>query len=438
MAIRPSAIAEEALKLRPAGADVIVRVSATEKGHTRFARSEVTSTGDVDDVNVNVTVAFGKKVASADANQTDAASLRTLVDRAARLARVSPENPEHMPLLGPQKYGTAAAAFDAATAKLDAPGRAAAVKACLAALPGNDITGAGFYEHSTTSRVLASSSGLRGAHAATALSLTMTARTADGTGSGWGGAFSHRVGEVDPGLVAGTAVDKAARSRAPRRLDPGRYTVVLEPAAVAELLRFLLFAFDARRADEGRSFFSKAGGGTKLGDKIFPDWITLRSDPADPKNPSAPFDNEGVPLKAVSWIDKGTVAALRYSRFWADKQKKTPNGMAQNQHLLGGSATPAELVKGVKRGILVTRFFYIRLVDPQSVLATGLTRDGVFLIENGEIVGPVNNFRFNESPVMMLKNSDALSIETARTEGGHRVPAIRTHEFNLASISEAI
>jgi predicted Zn-dependent protease len=233
-------------------------------------------------------------------------------------------------------------------------------------------------------------------------------------------------------------VDKAARSRAPRRLDPGRYTVVLEPAAVAELLRFLLFAFDARRADEGRSFFSKAGGGTKLGDKIFPDWITLRSDPADPKNPSAPFDNEGVPLKAVSWIDKGTVAALRYSRFWADKQKKTPNGMAQNQHLLGGSATPAELVKGVKRGILVTRFFYIRLVDPQSVLATGLTRDGVFLIENGEIVGPVNNFRFNESPVMMLKNSDALSIETARTEGGHRVPAIRTHEFNLASISEAI
>lgn len=438
MAIHPNVIAEEALKLRPAGADAIVRVSATEKGHTRFARSEVTSTGDVDDVNVNVTVAFGKKAASADANQTDPASLRALIDRAARLARVSPENPEHMPLLGPQTYGTAAAAFDAATAKLDAPVRAASVQACLAALPGGDVTGAGFYEHATTSRALASSSGLRGAHASTSVDLTMTARTADGTGSGWGGAFSHRVAEIDAGLVARTAVDKAARSRAPKRLDPGRYTVVLEPAAVAELLRFLLFAFDARRADEGRSFFSRPGGGTKLGDKIFPDGITLRTDPADPKNPSAPFDNEGVPLKPVSWIDKGTVAALRYSRFWADKQKKAPNGNPMNHHLLGGTATPADLVKGVARGVLVTRFFYIRLVDPQSVLATGLTRDGVFLIDKGEIVGPVNNFRFNESPVTMLKNADALSVDTVRAEGGSRVPAIRTHEFNLASISEAV
>src|SRR5262249_19767370 len=196
------------------------------------------------------------------------------------------------------------------------------------------VTGAGFYQHAATTRAMASTSGLRAAHAATSVDLTMTARTADGTGSGWGGAFSHRVGEIDPGLVARTAVDKAARSPAPRRLDPGRYTVVLEPAAVAELLRFLILSFDARRADEGRSFFARPGGGTKLGDKIFPEWVTLRTDPADPKNPSAPFDNEGVPLKAVSWIDKGTVAALRYSRFWADKQKKAPNGTPTNHHLL--------------------------------------------------------------------------------------------------------
>src|SRR5262249_42472605 len=202
--------------------------------------SEVTSTGDADDVNVPVSVAFGKKAAGADANQTDAASLRALVDRAARLARVSPENPEHMPLLGPQKYGTAAAAFDAATARLDAPPRAAAAQACLAAPPGGDVTGAGFYQSAATTRALASTSGLRAAHAATSVDLTMTARTADGTGSGWGGAFSHRVAEIDPGLVARTAVDKAARSRAPRRLDPRRYTAAIRPAAGAAPPRPLL------------------------------------------------------------------------------------------------------------------------------------------------------------------------------------------------------
>ena len=438
MAGKPSDIAEAAVKLRPAGADMTVRVSASARGHTRFARSEITSTGDVDDINVNVQVAFGRRVASADANQSDPASLRALVDRAARMARVSPENPEHMPPLPPQKYRPAAPAFDPAAAQLDAPARAAAVQACVGALPDKDVAAAGFYEHTATTRALASTTGVRATHAATSLSLTMTARTADGTGSGWGGIYSHRAGDVDPVLVARTAIDKATRSRAPRRLDPGRYTVVLEPAAVAELLRFFTFALDARRADEGRSFFSRPGGGTKVGDKIFPDLVTLRTDPADPLNPAAPYADDGLPLGPVTWIDKGTVTALRYSRYWADKQKHAPTGNPTNYHLLGGTTPAADLVKGIKRGVLVTRFFYIRLVDPQSVLATGLTRDGVFLVENGEIVAPVQNFRFNESPVIMLKNADALSVATVRTEGGARVPAIRTHEFNLASISEAV
>ena len=438
MAINPNAVADEVLKSKPAGAEVLVRVRISQTGHTRFARSEITSTGDVDGVGVTVEVAYGKRVASADGNQTDPASLRGLVERAARLAKLAPENPEKMPLLGPQKYMKAPAAFDGATAKLEAPARAAAVEKCLAEVGGKDVVAAGFYQHEAGKSFLATSTGLRATHAETGVRLTMTARTADGTGSGWGGVYSHRVGEVDATAIARTAVDKAVRSKGARKLDPGRYTVILEPSAVGGLLQFLSFSLDARRADEGRSFFSKPGGGTKVGDKIFPELVTFRSDPADPASPSAPFDGEGFPLKAVSWIDKGTIAALRYSRYWADKQKQTPTGNPGNYHLLGGTASAADLLQGVKRGVLVTRFWYIRMVDPQSILATGLTRDGVFLIENGEIVAPVNNFRFNESPVQMLKNADAFTKETYRTDEGARVPALRTHEFNLASISEAV
>jgi predicted Zn-dependent protease len=215
-------------------------------------------------------------------------------------------------------------------------------------------------------------------------------------------------------------------------------TVVLEPMAVTELLQFLSGSLNARRADEGRSFFSKAGGGTQVGEKIFGDAITLRSDPTDPTMPGPTFDGEGVPLAPTSWIDKGTLTGLVYNRYWAKKQGKQATGFPNRWALAGGTATRDELVKGVTRGVLITRFWYLRMVDPQAILVTGLTRDGTFLIEKGEIVAPVNNFRFNESPAALLANVEAMSRETARTSIGWRVPAIRAASFNLASISEAV
>jgi len=214
--------------------------------------------------------------------------------------------------------------------------------------------------------------------------------------------------------------------------------VVLEPAAVAELTGFLLWALNARSADEGRSFFAKPGGGNRIGETIFGPSVTLRSDPTDVALEAMPFDGEGLPSPAVSWIDKGKLTGLVYSRYWAHKQGKVATGRPQGWQLLGGTTPRADLLKGVKRGVLITRFWYTRWVDPQSVLITGLTRDGVFLIENGEIVAPVNNFRFNESPVTMLKNVEAMSAAEVSPDGGMRAPALRTSEFNLASISEAV
>ena len=184
------------------------------------------------------------------------------------------------------------------------------------------------------------------------------------------------------------------------------------------------------------------------GDKLFPETISLRTDPSDPALTSPPFDSEGFPLATTRWIDKGTLTGLPYSRFWARKQGKPATGRFGGGRggsvgwvLDGGSASPGELIKGVSRGVLITRFWYLRPVDPSTILVTGLTRDGTFLIENGAITRPVNNFRFNESPVQMLAHCDGLgstSIPSGYEVGALRVPALRTHEFNLASISEAV
>lgn len=428
-------LVDRVLRRVPKGADATVSLRVERRGNTRFARSEITSSADVERLTLSVTVQFGKRSASAQVNQTDDHSLDEVVSRAARMAKLAPENPEAMPALGRQTY-LAAKASDGATAKLSPAARAKAAGAAIAAGDTAKLAIAGFYEHSVTQRALATSAGLWATHESTDASFSCTARTADGTGSGWAETSSHRARDVDPAALAAIAVDKAAKSAAPKRLDPGRYTVILEPAAVADLLSFLVRSLGARRADEGRSFFAKPGGGTRVGEKLFPEHVSLASDPLDAATGGSPFDGEGLPLEPTTWIDKGVVKALTYGRYWASKHDKKPTGSPNGWTLAAGKASRDELLKGVKRGVVITRFWYLRDLDPQTILVTGLTRDGTFLVENGAIVGPVNNFRFNESPIQMLAKSDA--VGTPWITSGMRVPALRTHEFNLASISEAV
>ena len=421
---------------RRGNADVIASLRSTRGGNTRFAVNEITSSSEVETLGLSVTVQIGKRAASATTNQLDDAAIADVIARAQRMARLAPENPEAMPPLPAQRYIVVPKASDSATANATPAVRAKAAGASIAAAKGAGVTIAGFYEHGAHARALATTAGLTAYHAWTTAGLSCTARTQDGTGSGWAGADSNKVSDLDAAAMAKVAVDKAASSAKFRRLEAGRYTVVLEPAAVAGLLGSLIGSFGARRADEGRSFFAKGGGKTKVGDKLFPDHITLRSDPTDAALAAAPFDGEGFPLKPATWIDKGTVAGLTYTRYWAQKQGKQPTGNPDGWILEGGKATREQLIAGVKRGVLVTRFWYIRMLDPQTILLTGLTRDGTYLIENGQLAGPVNNFRFNESPVQMLAKSDALTA--GALVDGMRVPALRTHEFNLASISEAV
>ncbi len=218
---------------------------------------------------------------------------------------------------------------------------------------------------------------------------------------------------------------------------------MLEPAAVADLLSFLLDALDARAADQGRSFFSGAHG-NRVGETLFDPRVVLRSDPLDPATPGCPWDGDGLPLDPVTWIDRGTLTSLYYARYWARKTGRKPTGAHATFSLSSatpGAATPAALTLGVHRGLLVTRFWYTRWLDPKQLLVTGLTRDGVFLIEDGRVGRPVNNFRFNDSPAKMLARLVGMSAQTFRAPVGGsivRVPVVACDDFEMASVSDAV
>ena len=200
--------------------------------------------------------------------------------------------------------------------------------------------------------------------------------------------------------------------------------------------------FDARQADEGRSFLSKKGGGNRLGDQVYDPRVNISDDPWDPRAPVLPWDGEGLPREKMDIVKNGKVAALQYSRYWAKKQGKRAVGSPGNLLMAGGDKTTAQLVASTQKGILVTRTWYIRMVDPQSVLLTGLTRDGTFYIENGKIKHPIKNFRFNESPVTMLNNIEEIGkpVVIGGDESSYSmlIPPMKVRDFNFTSLLDAV
>ncbi|HKQ61008.1 MAG TPA: metallopeptidase TldD-related protein, partial [Candidatus Polarisedimenticolaceae bacterium] len=278
-------------------------------------------------------------------------------------------------------------------------------------------------------------------HRNTSVGYSTTMRTADGTGSGWAEDASFRLADVDAAALAARALGKAAASANPQRLEPGDYTVILEPAAVAQLLGNLGFALSARAAEEGRSYFSKKGGGTLVGEKLFHDAVTLRSDPTDARRPGSPWGGgfgggDALAARPLAWIERGVVRNLWYDRYWAQKSGREPTTAPANLVLEGGGETLDSLIASTERGVLVTNFWYIRSVNPQTLQLTGLTRDGVWLIEGGKIVRPVMNFRFNESPAVVLQNVQGLTA--AARAGVAVVPAIKAANFTFSSLSDAV
>ena len=434
-------VIEKVKKLSKAD-EVIVNVGGGYQADVRFAANQMSTAGGVWNQQLAVTSVYGQKHATAVTNDLTEGSLKSVVEQSEVLTKLSPDDPEWLPGLGPQTYVPVERYFDS-TANLSPEDRArAALTALKPARDAGDLQAAGFIVANTGSNALGNSKGLFAYSRNTNANYTLTVRTADGTGSGWAGAVDNDWKKIDFAKVSQTAIEKARLSRNPVAIEPGRYTVILEPQAVGDLVQLIGGSLAARTADEGRSAFAKQGGGNKIGEKIVDPRVTIISDPQDPQMLAQPFDGQGFPSSRMVWVENGVLKQLAYSRFWAQKQGKQPTPGAGSLKMIGGTTSTDEMIKSTQRGILVTRLWYLRQVDPRTILFTGLTRDGTFLIENGKITKAIKNFRFNESPLFMLNNIEAMgpSVRIAGTEGGGAIvmPALKVKDFNFTSLSDAV
>jgi predicted Zn-dependent protease len=435
-----------------------VALSETSLTHTRFAANEITTSGAARDLSVSITSRGEGRSGTVRANDLDPDALRKAVALSEELMRSATPDPESVEGLGPQTYPEIRSFHDE-TARAGALEHRPGVKAALDEARARKLTASGFSEAVATISAIANRKGNFGFHSLSTASYSTTMRTADGSGSGWAGFESPRFGDLKAADLAARAARKAETSASPKELPPGAYTIILEPRAVTDLLGSLFFSLSRRSVDEGRSFLSKPGGGNRIGEEVFAPIVTLRSDPFDPRLSGRPWSGggglggsggggflgfggfggaagAGLPARKTTWVEKGVVKAVPVDRYWAAKNGLEALPFSGSVVLEGGSGTLDELVAGTERGLLVTHFFYIRSVNPQTVQLTGLTRDGLWLVEKGKVVGPVQNFRFNDSPVSMLKNVEAMSASVPA--GSMIAPAIRARDFKFTSKSDAV
>jgi len=419
-----------------------VTINGSRTGNIRYARNAVSTAGLVENTQLQVQVAFGKKQGTAVINEFDDKSLEKVVRRAEDLARLAPENPEFMPTPDKQVFKPSDT-FSKNTDAIDPEYRAQVAAYSIEACRKNKLVAAGFFTDQSAFETVANSRGVFGHQATSGIDFTCTVRTEDGRGSGWVRRDATDVHNFDPRAAAEVAMEKAMRSVDAKALEPGRYTVILEPAATSDLLAYMFNGFDARSADEGRSFLSKKGGGNRLGEKLFDEQVNVWADPWDKDTAVVPWDNNTMLARErMDIIKNGKIANLNYSPYWAKKQGARAVGAPGNIVMAGGSKSTAELIASTKKGVLVTRTWYIRMVDPQTVLLTGLTRDGTFYIENGKIKHPIKNFRFNESPVTMLNNIEEVGrpevLQGDESQFSLLIPAMKVRDFNFTSLSDAV
>ncbi len=428
--------------------DATVSVNSEVYSQQRFAANAFTSNGRSENATISVTVWINKKRGAAATNEIDDASLRAAVEEAESLARLSPVDREYLPTLGPQTYKPTGG-YAEATANISVADRARQINDAMAACEKVGVIGAGFHQARANAAASATRNGNFNYERTSLVSLGMTTRTPDGSSSGYFLRSHFDMGRLDTARIAREAIRRALESRNARTIEPGTYPVILEPQAVADLLTSLSFGFfDARSTDEGRSPFSAPGGKTRVGEKVFDERINIHSDPWNADLPGSQSAQDGLPVQKFHLVRSGALENLVYSRFWAQQKSKQPTPGPVNL-ILESSARPVtveEMIKATPRGLLVGRFWYIRSTDPRTASLTGLTRDGVWYIENGKIQYPVRNFRFNQSIIQMLAPGNVeligASERVGSSEGQGRnaslLPALKLKAFNFTSQSEAV
>jgi PmbA protein len=439
--------------------EIEVLVAGGQSALTRFANNTIHQNVAEENYVVSVRTVFGGRTARATTNKFDDESLRRAVQASEELAKVQAPDPDLLPMAGPEEYDGAAkvgrAYFE--TSSLTPGQRAAGVEKIVGVAKRHKLTTAGIFANSESVEAVLNSRGLAAYHTQTSSEISVTMLAGDS--SGWQKANSPDVRNLDPLSLAETAAEKALGSAHPHELAPGKYTVVLEPAAVLDLVGFMFWDFGGMAILDQRSFLNN-----RVGTKIFGDNITIRDDVAHPLQSGAPFDGEGVRRQRVQLVEKGVVERLVYARSTAEKMKKSeyagklgpiettghgfplPNEIGEMPVNIvfdgqppNAAKTVEQMVAGTERGVLVTRLWYIREVDPYEKILTGMTRDGTFYIEKGKVQNGIRNFRFNESLLHTLSQVEEMGTPV-RASGEESfdmvVPPMKVREFNFTEVTK--
>ncbi len=434
-------IAERILKLSEAD-ETEVEIDSTVDALTRFANNTIHQNVSEHTLGISVRAVVDGHTARATTNKTDEESLRRVMAAAMNLARNQPENPDLLPMLGPQKYQKVAHFF-ASTVSATPQDRARAVtRVCKMAEEGKQ-TAAGIFTTGFVRNVLANSKGLSARHDDTRAEFSVT--ILEENSSGWAKSNSPDILSIDPDALFESASEKAAGSRKPRELEPGHYTAILEPAAALDFVGSMFYDFAGTAILDKRSCLNE-----RMGKKIFGENITLWDDVYHPLQVGAPWDGEGFPRQKVLLVDRGVPKNLVYSRATAKKMKAKPTGHGftlpneygeapMNLVFAGGDKSVDDMIRSTERGILVTRFWYIREVDPYEKVLTGMTRDGTFLVENGRVAGGIRNFRFNQGIIDALAKVEMLG-PAVRATGEESfemvVPPMKIRDFHFSEVTK--
>src|SRR5580704_616729 len=434
-------IAERVFKFSDAD-ETEIEIGMISDALTRFANNTIHQNVAEQSLAVSVRTVLDGRTARATTNKTDDDSLRRVVETAKSLARSQPRNPDLLPMPGPQKYAKAARYFEN-TAYATPADRARAVARVGEMAEKNKQTAAGIFSTGVTQSAIANTRGLFASHRQTRAEFSITILESDS--SGWAKANSPDLSQIDPEAMARSASEKSTASRNPSEAAPGRWTVILEPSAVLDLVGFLFYDFAGTAMADQRSCFTK-----RMGKRILGENISIVDDAYHPLQSGAPFDGEGIPRQKVLLVDKGVPSNLVYSCATAKKMKAKPTGHGfslpndmgeapMNLVFSGGNSSVDEMVRSTERGILVTRLWYIRDVDPYEKVLTGMTRDGTFLVQNGRVAGGIRNFRFNQGILEMLSNVELLgpAVRAAGEESFEMVvPPMKVRNFHFTEVTK--
>jgi len=448
----------EKIKRHSVADEVEVLFYRTSNALTRFANNTIHQNVAEENVVVSVRTSFDGRTARATTNKLDDESLKRAVQASESMANVQQPDADLLAMPGPSEAGTCdvlPARHFPQTAALTPLERAEAVKEMVSVAEKHKLTAAGIFSNSETVEGIFNSRGLADWHTQTSSEISITMLAADS--SGWQKFNSPDVSQLDSDALAQIAAEKALQSAKPRELPPGKYTVILEPAAVLDIVGFMFYDFGGLSVLDQRSFLNN-----RVGRKLFGDEINIWDDVAHPLQSGAPFDGEGMRRRRVQLVENGVVKRLVYARGSAAKMKNSeltdqvgpitstghgfplPNeiGEAPMNIVFAPTREPQtvdQMIASTERGVLVTRLWYIREVDPYEKLLTGMTRDGTFYVENGEVQHGILNFRFNESLIHMLSSVAAMSVPV-RASGEESfdmvVPAMKVREFNFTEVTK--